>query len=252
MQRFRFPALCLLLGLVIFTASYSLLGLSQNNNHSAYKQSESPEKTDGAKLTTAIIFNDSQTLKDLLQSGADPNSLNDASFLPLQIVLFRAKHSPIAYSMVKLLLDYGANPNLPDPNGLSPMHIAAQQGTEAIMTALLDAGGDPSLPINDQTPYILALNRANTGALAAIKKAFPHLKTTDAQRSEDERASGLISAAIMDIIRLHRKQDRLSRLKKLKVELIRIGYLTPEEAEILRQKLLKKIQQTIQERRSPE
>ena len=42
------------------------------------------------------------------------------------------------------LLEAGANPNLQDNSGKSPLHYAAAYGIPKIVSALLDAGADPA------------------------------------------------------------------------------------------------------------
>ena len=42
------------------------------------------------------------------------------------------------------LLLCGADPNLPDSNGVTPLHTAASQGNLACMSALIDSGADPN------------------------------------------------------------------------------------------------------------
>jgi ankyrin repeat protein len=43
------------------------------------------------------------------------------------------------------LLKEGADPNLPDDNGFSPLHFAAQQSLPEAARILLDAGADPNI-----------------------------------------------------------------------------------------------------------
>jgi len=59
--------------------------------------------------------------------------------------------------IVRLLLDRGAKPNIPEEHGNSPLHTAAKQGHIGIVQLLLNNGADPNLE-NDygETPLYLA------------------------------------------------------------------------------------------------
>lgn len=54
---------------------------------------------------------------------------------------------------VRLLLKYGANPNVKDGNDATPLHNAACEGPVRIVELLLKAGANPNVwDVNDQTP----------------------------------------------------------------------------------------------------
>jgi hypothetical protein len=60
-------------------------------------------------------------------------------------------------AFVKVLLKAGADPNMADATGQTPLHIAAQTGNHAAATALMAAGGDALLPdAAGRTPMQLA------------------------------------------------------------------------------------------------
>lgn len=75
------------------------------------------------KLTKLISNNDIITLKKLLDKGLDPNSIINTGYLQGKTLLMLA--SICGYrKIVKLLLDYGAEINQKDNNGLTALHWA--------------------------------------------------------------------------------------------------------------------------------
>lgn len=71
-----------------------------------------------------------------LKAGANPNAFGTHT---------RALHSASLLGhkkIVKALLKYGANPNLPDQDQLYPLHLAAREGHTAICNLLLKAGAN--------------------------------------------------------------------------------------------------------------
>ncbi len=150
-RKLTFPLLCLAFGLAVFGVSYTLLGQGpgagsgDNENQGPVGGVDDPPETpapnptpggpgageevggpvgqvtDGDKLFEAIVFDDNQRLQDLLEGGADPNSLTTFGHLPLQLAVSAAESSATAYGKIQLLIQHGANPNQPDSEGITPM-----------------------------------------------------------------------------------------------------------------------------------
>lgn len=95
-----------------------------------------------AALCAACKINHFSVVKLLLENGANPNS---DQFERTPLGEAAAARSP---ALVKLLLSYGADPNLQDTHGHAPIHRVVRPGHEssrtgggcATMKALLDAG----------------------------------------------------------------------------------------------------------------
>ena len=63
--------------------------------------------------------------------------------------------------VVRALLSAGADKDLADNSGVTPLCIAAHDGHVSIVRALLDAGADKSIATNNgNTPMSLAAERA--------------------------------------------------------------------------------------------
>ncbi len=92
-------------------------------------------------------------ITELLQAGADPNEL----YAPEQTTMFGLALSDVRNSMwalldaplIKLLLDHGADPNKPFPDGKTPLEAAAPNGE--VFGLLLSRGADPTVTINEQS-----------------------------------------------------------------------------------------------------
>ena len=68
--------------------------------------------------------------------------------------------------VVELLLDKGADPNMKNPNGLTPLHRAAYHGKLDLVKMLLDNGAEPNRVDSDgRTPLHWAALRIRTAAL---------------------------------------------------------------------------------------
>lgn len=123
------------------------------------------------RFDLAIRRHDAAEVAKLLASGADPDSV-DASGETLlnKAVLFGTPE------IVGIMLDAGADPDLPGPNGLGPLAIAALAGRHESLERLMEASGagagasrpevsSPVLPSANQPPP--------SGAARAAPSALP-------------------------------------------------------------------------------
>jgi ankyrin repeat protein len=104
-------------------------------------------------------------MRVLLENGGDPNHPElELGWTPIHIAVFKD-----ALDLLRLLLDpkYKGNPNKPDNNGSTPLHIAIQNrrwnGIEyniPVIEFLLDHGADPNIPDSDgNTSVHLAMHQ---------------------------------------------------------------------------------------------
>jgi ankyrin repeat protein len=93
-------------------------------------------------LGFAAYFGHEALAQCLLEQGAAVNhkSNNTMMVAPLHSAV-SAQHVGI----VRLLLEHGANANLPQEQGIRPLHQAAHNGDTAITRLLLEHGADPML-----------------------------------------------------------------------------------------------------------
>ena len=152
-------------------------------------------------LTMAVMYGDQRAVELLIAAGAKIDSPNKNGFTPLYIaasqgvrvevlqVLLESKPSPnlnlacgehaatplyvAAYmgckSVMKELLEHGANINLVARGGHTPLHAAAHQGHREIIDILLDKGAHINAQNGDgETPLFLAAKNGHFEALKVL------------------------------------------------------------------------------------
>ncbi|GIZ50112.1 hypothetical protein NCCP691_01260 [Noviherbaspirillum aridicola] len=101
---------------------------------------------------------------------ADPAILNDAGLSPLHLAA-RLDHRILLH-----LLEAGADGNLPDSQGRTPLHHAMAHAREEVLvetvTRLLQAGADPTARDNEgKTPLRILYERGGTAPSEALRRA---------------------------------------------------------------------------------
>ena len=102
-------------------------------------------------LCIAASMGNIEVVKLLLKFGADPNIQNSRGKTPLHAA--RCCHD----QLVKELLNAGALPTIVDMNGDTPLHLAVVEMSLSVVQVLLDAGADPKMTNRyGRTPINLA------------------------------------------------------------------------------------------------
>lgn len=108
----------------------------------------------------------------LLESGAEADARNKARRTALHLAAEGAlshhgagPDNPRQQEAIRLLAKYGADLNVQDAKGRTPLHRAAYEGRVAAVEALLAAGADPAIP-----------NKAGKTAFAIARKEAKYLK----------------------------------------------------------------------------
>ncbi|KAL1502591.1 hypothetical protein ABEB36_007713 [Hypothenemus hampei] len=94
---------------------------------------------DKTPLHEAAQFNQLQSVLMLLTHGADVNALKRADWTPLMLACTKIQPG-ISLSIVKALVENGANVNVQNKDGWTCTHIIAREGSKEIFEYLVNAG----------------------------------------------------------------------------------------------------------------
>lgn len=109
-------------------------------------------------LHCAVIANDATMVKYLLEHGADLERSDSCGDNPLLVALLERNED-----MAGILLDWGANVEATDDENWRPLHYAAAHGHTKLTHRLLNSGCEPE-PQNDEgeTPFFFACDNNYT------------------------------------------------------------------------------------------
>lgn len=96
---------------------------------------------DGTALIAAAHLGHYRVVADLIRAGAPLNHVNNIGLTALIELIVLGNGGVNHIATLKLLLDAGANPNLADKNGASPLKLAEGRGYLAMVDLIKLAGG---------------------------------------------------------------------------------------------------------------
>lgn len=120
----------------------------------------------------SAFFGHPAILRALLEAGGRPDSPSQNAMRVCPIHSAAATTDPErALELSKLLLDAGADPNVRQQGGYTPLHEAALHGKLELLRLLLERGADPSLA-NDagRRPVELAREQGHSSVLALLER----------------------------------------------------------------------------------
>jgi ankyrin repeat protein len=142
-------------------------------------------------LLFATIRNDSASVERLIQAGADPNyALPDKEKTKALVVAGAYKSTRAAIA----LLDGGADPNVADRRGRTPLHLAAEAGSLELVRKLVAKGANLNAktekmpppgdaiyrtPGGEQTPLLLAAKYNHVDVMRVLIEAGADIKLTN-------------------------------------------------------------------------
>ena len=131
-------------------------------------------------LSAPISTGDVAGVRLLLDAGADPNQLLDAGLLgesheqsPPVRPLSAAIVMQAGPELTGLLLEYGAAPDVPGPDGRTPYQQAVRTGQDQVAELLAQHGASTALSSADE--FLAACRRADRAAATAVLAASPDL-----------------------------------------------------------------------------
>lgn len=92
-------------------------------------------------LKHAVVVESSTSVRTLLDHGADPNLEDRNGWTPLLYAIFLRRPRP----MIQMLLDSNANPNHSTSLTENPLSVALKQRRNDLVCLLLDYGADPDI-----------------------------------------------------------------------------------------------------------
>jgi ankyrin repeat protein len=131
-------------------------------------------QADGAgALHWAAHWDDVEMAGWLIAAGADVNVRNDLGVSPLLIASTNA-----SAPMVERLLDAGANPNAASVGGETPLLVASRAGNAAVVKALLAKGAqvDATEPVRGQTALMWAAANRRADVVRALIQAGANIQ----------------------------------------------------------------------------
>ncbi len=120
------------------------------------------------RLQEAIRQDDPQRVKQLLEKGADPDT--EGPIGPGLLTALLLGHVTVA----RLLVEAGADLNISDDNGWTPLHWAAKAGDVELILAMVEGDGDLlALDREGQTPMDVLEKYERFEALERVRQKYP-------------------------------------------------------------------------------
>lgn len=144
-------------------------------------------------LTAAAYMGHCTVAEFLLESGANVNKCDVEGRSALAVACLCVPTGHRHPQLVSVLLEHGADPELQDKEGLTPLLVAAYEGQEEVAELLLEAGADPDRPGKDQMTPLLAA--ASGGHAETVRVLLLWGASTDVSDKEGRSALLLAAAA---------------------------------------------------------
>jgi ankyrin repeat protein len=119
------------------------------------------------KLQDAVRNNQPYVVRDLLEAGADPDT--EEAFGPVLFIALLRGYTAVA----KLLIEAGADVNVTDQKGWTPLHWAARIGDKELFQSVVAADADLLAGDRDgNTPLDVLLEDGQNDILETVERRF--------------------------------------------------------------------------------
>ncbi|XP_018591212.2 cyclin-dependent kinase 4 inhibitor B isoform X1 [Scleropages formosus] len=116
------------------------------------------------ELASAAAAGDAERVAQLLQDGAAVDAVNRFGRTPLQVMMMGST------AVARLLLDHGANPEVQDSTGSSPLHDAAREGFLETVQLLCSFQANPHVrDMWNRRPIDLATEKGHREVMAFLQ-----------------------------------------------------------------------------------
>jgi hypothetical protein len=159
-------------------------------------------------LGLAVGIGATELIPQLVRAGADPNRILNNNSAPLAAAIGMEQDQPIA----ETLLECGADPNLPDSRGFSPLLLAAWRRRWSMVDRLRSAG---AVEGPDDAPFLAVRQFSNTAAtpdFAAARKLLDETLKVPGEMLADPQGVVGYSLQISEEVELERMQRGESRM----------------------------------------
>lgn len=135
------------------------------NTRASYNEDRTPEP-----LIQAIDNRNLEMVRDLLNAGSDVKAKLTRDNKPFSLLFGPAMHNN--GSILRLLLEHGADPNVQDEQGWTALMIAAEHGNTDAVNALLQAHANPDITnVKGATAYLIAEAHGNEKTIKVLEAA---------------------------------------------------------------------------------
>jgi len=132
------------------------------------------------RLTDAVRAGDTEVVRSLLKSGADPNAANPDGSTPLDWAVHQEN-----MELTNLLLNAGAKADSQTRYKMTPLALAAETGNALLINRLLDAGADPNGTSEEgQTALMTASLNGKTDAVRTLIRRGAKLNLTEGYKGQ--------------------------------------------------------------------
>ncbi|MDT7870756.1 MAG: ankyrin repeat domain-containing protein [Thermoproteus sp.] len=145
---------------------------------------------DSTELYDAAYEGDAERVRELLKKGADPNVQDEYGDTPLRWAAFNGH-----VDVVELLLEHGADPTVKDKVGMTPLDLARKAGYDGVVSLIEEWLGRGKGPPQRRE----AEARPRGGSQKAVSRQASTARSPPAQSKEARRQEPRGAAELVDV-----------------------------------------------------